>query len=395
MKAGWTEVALAEVAEVRLGRQRSPNNHNGTHMRPYVRAANVGWDGLRLDDVKKMNFTDAEMSTYQLVPGDLLLSEASGSALEVGKPAMWTGEIEGCGFQNTLLRVRSSGPDPGYLLHFFRYQAVSGGFARRSRGVGIFHLGRKALAELLIPLPPLDEQRRIAAILDKADELRSKRRTAIAQLDSLTQAIFTGMFGYGSRFSFFALGEVFSEKPIFGTMVPPGTEGDWLDLRVGNIQNGRIDLRDRKYVQLEGAMAGRHSLRAGDLLLARAIASQSHLGKCIVVDPGDQLWAFDSHLMRLRLDQPTIRPEFLCHWLRSPRGRRDFLASSRQSAVQFNINTKEIAALEVPVPPIELQSRFQAALGSIEAEEKRGKQSLDLLDSMTSSLQTRAFRGEL
>lgn len=109
---GWDVLPLTDVAVVRLGRQRSPKNHAGTHMRPYVRAANVGWSGLLLDDVKQMNFTDAEMDTYRMVSGDIVLSEASGSPGEVGKPALWSGEIEQCGFQNTLIRVRP-GEDPG------------------------------------------------------------------------------------------------------------------------------------------------------------------------------------------------------------------------------------------------------------------------------------------
>ena len=141
-------VALDEIAEVRLGRQRSPKNHKGTHMRPYVRAANVGWFDWKLDDVKQMNFTDSEMDSYRLRPGDLLLGEASGSAKEVGKPALWNAEIADCAFQNTLIRVRPSyAVDPRYLLHYFGFQASSGAFARNSRGVGIFHLGRKALDE--------------------------------------------------------------------------------------------------------------------------------------------------------------------------------------------------------------------------------------------------------
>jgi len=97
-------------------------------MRPYVRAANVSWSGLRLDDVKTMNFTDSEMDTYRLQPGDLLLGEASGSPREVGKPVLWRGEIADCAFQNTLIRVRPKGPDPEYLLHYFRHQALSGKF---------------------------------------------------------------------------------------------------------------------------------------------------------------------------------------------------------------------------------------------------------------------------
>lgn len=163
---GWEWARLDDVAEVRLGRQRSPKNHSGTDMRPYLRAANVGWDGLKLDDVKQMNFTDSELSIYRLEPGDIVLAEASGTASEVGKPALWGGEIEDCCFQNTLIRVRSRGVDPSYLLQYLRNEARSGAFVERSRGVGIHHLGSSRLVEWLIAVPPLAEQRRVAEMID-------------------------------------------------------------------------------------------------------------------------------------------------------------------------------------------------------------------------------------
>lgn len=189
-------VELEAIAEVRLGRQRSPKNHSGPNNRKYLRAANVGWDGLKLDDVKTMNFTDAEMKTYGLEVGDLLLNEASGSPNEVGKPAIWMGEIEDCAFQNTLLRVRPTDRvDPRYLLHYLHEQAVTAAFARGSRGVGIHHLGREALSKWPVPLPPLDEQRRIAAILDQADAVRKKRWAVLRHLDDLRTSVFSGMFG--------------------------------------------------------------------------------------------------------------------------------------------------------------------------------------------------------
>ena len=75
-------------------------------MRPYLRSANVTWEGVSLDDVKEMNFDDNDYEKYKLEPGDLLLNEASGSPHEVGKPAIWHGEIDECCFQNTLLRLR-------------------------------------------------------------------------------------------------------------------------------------------------------------------------------------------------------------------------------------------------------------------------------------------------
>ena len=162
----WDSVPLSEIAEVRLGRQRSPKRAVGPNMRPYMRAANVTWNGISLHDVKKMDFTPAEFETYALRRGDLLLSEASGSASEVGKPAVWNEEIPDCCFQNTLIRVRAPESLVPFLhLHLYK-DALTGEFARASRGVGIHHLGAKTLADWEVHLPPLEEQRRIVAIVD-------------------------------------------------------------------------------------------------------------------------------------------------------------------------------------------------------------------------------------
>jgi hypothetical protein len=135
-------------------------------MRPYLRAANVGWQGLRLEDVKEMNFSDDELEVYRLEPGDIVMSEASGSAGEVGKPALWDGQIPDCCFQNTLIRVRSRGVDPSFLVHLLRYEAIRGAFAEGSRGVGIHHVGAARISSWPIPLPPIAEQRRIVEALE-------------------------------------------------------------------------------------------------------------------------------------------------------------------------------------------------------------------------------------
>ena len=130
-------------------------------MRPYMRAANVTWQGISLHDVKEMDFTPEEFATYALRRGDVLLSEASGSASEVGKPAIWNDEVQDCCFQNTLIRVRAPKPLVPFLhLHFYK-DALTGALARAARGVGIHHLGASALSHWEIQLPPGDEQRQI------------------------------------------------------------------------------------------------------------------------------------------------------------------------------------------------------------------------------------------
>jgi len=163
----WSLLSLDEVSEVRLGRQRSPRNHSGPQLRPYLRAANVTWQGLDLTDVKEMNFSDEELSVLCLKSGDILVGEASGSPNEVGKAAVFQGEIENCCFQNTLLRVRPLSIDTRYLHYFLTGTAMSGAYARESRGVGISHLGRAKLASWPVPVAPAPEQQRIGEMLDE------------------------------------------------------------------------------------------------------------------------------------------------------------------------------------------------------------------------------------
>jgi type I restriction enzyme S subunit len=151
-------------------------------MRPYLRAANVTWDGLDLSDVNEMNFPPGQLETFRLQADDILLSEASGSASEVGKPALWRGQIENCCFQNTLIRVRSSGPDPRFLLLHFKADAELGRFSKAARGVGIHHLGAKAMEEWPIQLAPFGEQGRI---VDEVEKQFTRLDAAVAGLQRI------------------------------------------------------------------------------------------------------------------------------------------------------------------------------------------------------------------
>lgn len=167
LPASWSSITLGDFAEVRLGRQRSPDKAYGPHMAPYLRAANVTWKGLDLSDVKEMAFTPSEQETYRLRAGDVLLSEASGSAKEVGKPAIWGDEIEGCCFQNTLIRLRPPEGTAKFLYFQALHLALSGRFVDDVKGVGIHHLGAERLSRIEINVAPLDEQKRVVAAIEQ------------------------------------------------------------------------------------------------------------------------------------------------------------------------------------------------------------------------------------
>ena len=186
---GWLTTEVGEVADVQLGRQRSPQHHSGPEMRPYLRAANVTWNGINLDDVKEMNFDSRDFKTYRLRPGDLLLNEASGSPNEVGKPAVWRGEIEDCCFQNTLLRLQARDVDPDYLYWYCYVAAFTGRFGEAGRGVNIRHLGKQGLARFPIALAPRAEQRDIVTRLQKQFQQSSECEASIHLALERTRAL--------------------------------------------------------------------------------------------------------------------------------------------------------------------------------------------------------------
>jgi type I restriction enzyme, S subunit len=163
----WNILAIAEAGEVQLGRQRSPAYQTGEFTRPYLRVANV-FDGfLKLDDVLDMDFNARDYATFALKPGDILLNEGQSREL-VGRCAIYNGEIDGCCFQNTLIRFRArSGVHPRYAFYFLQHLFYSGEFAAVARQTtSIAHLGAERFCKLEMAIPPPDEQERLVRVLD-------------------------------------------------------------------------------------------------------------------------------------------------------------------------------------------------------------------------------------
>lgn len=195
---GWSWQQVKEVGDVSLGRQRSPKNHSGPDMRPYIRAANITWRGIDTSDVLEMNFDATDFERFQLEAGDVLLNEGSGSAKEVGKPAIWRGEIEDCCFQNTVLRVKPKLCSSEYLYWYFYATALAEGFVSNTQGINIQHIGKKGLAEFFIPHPPEDEQaeivRRIEAAFARIDRMTEEASRAAHLLDRLDERLMAKAF---------------------------------------------------------------------------------------------------------------------------------------------------------------------------------------------------------
>lgn len=360
LPVGWECVRLDEVAEVRLGRQRSPKNHAGDHMRPYLRAANVSWDGLNLGDVKSMNFTDSEAEIYRLRPGDVVLGEASGSAGEVGKPALWNGEIEDCCFQNTLIRIRSHGVDPNFLVHLFRHEALRGAFVGEARGVGIHHLGAARMSSWSVPVPPLAEQRRIVAALE--DHLatlemgRDSVKSAHARLARWSESVSeTLLRDIAPRER---IGGLIQEPLRNGHSARASSDGGGIrTLTLTAVTNNEFTETNTKITTASANRVADLWLRAGDILVERS--NTPDLVGTSAIYSGPEHWAiFPDLMIRVRVNENLV-PEFAALALASRRVRDYFRRSAKGLAGSMpKIDQSTILNAEIPVPSLDQQRQI-------------------------------------
>lgn len=195
----WCRAAIRNIGHVQLGRQRAPQHHSGTHMRPYLRVANVFENRIDTSDVMEMNFTPDEFETYRLKPKDILLNEGQSMEL-VGRPAMYRGEVPGACFTNTLVRFQACPAVlPDFALLVFLAYLKNGRFQRIATiTVNIAHLGAGRFAELEFPLPPLAEQAEIVAEVDRrlsvADAAEMQVEHALQRAARLRQSILKRAF---------------------------------------------------------------------------------------------------------------------------------------------------------------------------------------------------------
>jgi len=197
---GWEWIRTGQAGEIKLGRQRSPKDHHGPHMVPYLRVANVHDNRIDISDVKVMNFTPQEQEIFALRYGDILLNEGQSKEL-VGRPAMFRDEVAQCCFQNTLLRFRSERfLYSEFALLYFRVCLYSGRFQKAvKQTTNIAHLSSGRLSPIEFPLPPLSEQHRIVSKVDElmtlCDTLKTNLQKAQATQLALADALVEFVIG--------------------------------------------------------------------------------------------------------------------------------------------------------------------------------------------------------
>lgn len=342
----------------------------------------------------------ADVSTgyTMFAEGDVLLAKIT-PCFENGKATFLKSVPTQVGFGSTEFHVVRPGPeiDGRYLYRLLTTDVFRREGARNMTGsAGQKRVPADFLKRYNIPLPPLPEQRRIAAILDHADALRAKRRAAIAKLDSLAQSIFLDMFGDPAynpkRWRVGQLRDII-ESANYGTSRPSEANGAVPMLRMNNISySGKLDLTELKYIDLTPSERDRYLLANGDVLFNRTNSAEL-VGKTAVFRSHRPM-TYAGYLVRLR-PNAFGHGEYISGLLNSPYGKKTLRGMCKSIVGMANINAQEVQSIPCPIPPIELQQEFANRLAGLEKSKAMQDIAIGSLESLFESLQHRAFQGTL
>jgi type I restriction enzyme S subunit len=346
-------------------------------------------------DTKKIN-------TYLLRPGDILFNATNSPEL-VGKSAYIAALDEPAVFSNHFLRLRSrtNNLDPRFLSRWLQLEWQRGLFRSRARQwVNQATYGREALLDLLVPLPPIGEQRRIASVLDEVDGLRAKRQVSLAVIDALAESIFMEVASSNSEWPTQSIEALSAGRPNSIRTGPFGSQllhSEFVDggvavLGIDNaVQDHFVWARPRFITHKKFDQLRRYQVYPGDVL----ITIMGTCGRCAIVPDDVPLAINTKHLCCISLDREKCQPEFLWSCIKyQPRVRRQLGATAR-GAVMPGLNAGLIKAVQIPVPPIEVQRSVVARMEQAQALRGSVRQSEAELDDLFSALQRRAFAGQL
>jgi type I restriction enzyme S subunit len=358
----------------------------------YIDLSSIDNEAKAVRSTQKVRFKDAPSRARQLVKqGDIVVSTVRPNLNGVAKlDEQHDGATASTGF--CVLR-----PDPevvcsNYLFQWVKSPEFVSDMTRKATGQSYPAVSDRIIAQSIIPLPSLAEQRRIAAILDRADDLRRKRREALALLQSVNRVIFLQMFGdpiaNNLAWPIVRLGELGSLDRGVSKHRPRNDPallgGPYPLIQTGEVTNSDGYIRDFTSTYSELGLRQGKLWPRGTLCITIA----ANIGKTAIL-------AFDACFPDSVVGfvpKTDVRTEFVQQWLAfvQPTLERD-----APQFAQKNINLAILRELKVIRPPLDLQGVFAARIAEIDKLKAHHRAHLARLDALFASLQHRAFRGEL
>ncbi|PZU95098.1 MAG: type I restriction endonuclease subunit R [Pseudanabaena sp.] len=287
--------------------------------------------------------------------------------------------------------------DARYLWHWLDH--VRPVLSAKAKGATFKQVNREDICELEISILQLEEQKRIAEILDRTQSLISKRKEAIAKLDTLTQSIFLEMFGdpvtNQKKWKVINMSECAERIQIgpFGTQLH---EEDYIDngiplINPTHIKDGKIfpnsafSISSEKHQELS-----QYNLEVDDVILGR----RGEMGRCAIISENENGWLCGTGSLFIRPKHELLNSFYLFCVL-SSQSIKKYLEKASQGVTMANLNKTIVSQIPMAIPPLSLQKEFAQRVEAVEKLKATHRESLSQLEALFASLQHRAFRGEL
>ena len=392
MSESWQRVQLGSIVEIASG-QVDPREP------PYREILHVGGDNIQshtgeLSDLKTAAEQGLISGKYLFDERDILYSKIRPSLNKIVAP-----DFKGiCSADIYPVRPIDGKACKNYLVHLLRSDDFLGYAASCSSRTNIPKINREALLAYEATLPPLPEQRRIAAILDKADTIRRKREEGIRLTEELHLSLFDSLFGNQILTDgvIRPLNEVadIASGVAKGRRLSPDLVRTVPYLRVANVQDGFLDLSEIKTIEALPGEVETLRLKKGDIVLTEG-GDHDKLGRGALWDHEVPNCIHQNHVFRVRLDRSLMIPEFLVTFLRTPTAKGYFLRCAKKTTNLASINMTQLKGLPVPMVPLDRQVAFARSLNKIAGLVDQRKRQFDGACDLLSSLVQIAFRGTL
>lgn len=352
--------------------------------------------GIAIRDIK-----NSKIQQKKLLPGDTIIEKSGGSPNQpVGRVVYFdvTDDTFLCNNFTSILRPKPDVDKRYFFWSLFNLHQRGVTLSFQNKTTGIINLQLKRYVEKAqIPLPPLSEQRRLAARLDQADAVRQKSRALVDAYAELGRSVFLEVFGDPVRnergWEVVLLEDIIADGPTNGLYKPSKEYGSGNPIvRIDSFYNGPIELSKLKRVKATKNEVERYNLKNGDILINR-VNSRSHLGKCGLVHGLKEDTVFESNMMRIRFDQSRAKNEYLMQILQHPYLKNQILNRCKDAVNQSSINQTDVKSLQIPLPPLPLQTRFAAMVANIEAQRRLAERQLEAAEAVFGGVLQGTFEG--
>jgi type I restriction enzyme S subunit len=388
--SAWKTASLGEIFDIARGGSPRPIQDYLTddpHGVNWISISDASASGKFINETKKRIRLEGVTRSRMVKPGDFLLT----NSMSFGRPYIMG--TSGCIHDGWLVLSSKHGDvDQDYFFHLLGSGFIYAKFTKLAAGATVKNLNIDLVSGVEVSFPPLAEQRRIAAILDQAETLRTQRRAALAQLDNLTQSLFLDMFGdpvvNPKGLPVVKFGDVGTLDRGISKHRPRNAP----ELLGGNhplVQTGEVSNCDgyiRSYTHTYSDIGLRQSKMWPAGTLCITIAANIAKTGILTFDA-----CFPDSVVGFRADDPAT-VEYVRVWLSFL---QKALEDSAPESAQKNINLAILRGLNIPAPPLARQQTFATRIQAIEALKATHRSALAQLDALFASLQQRAFAGQL